>query len=527
MPTSAADGPAPRTRLSRAWLAAAAAALFATALSAYLSRTVFDGIPHVSDGVSYAFQGKILASGRFYLPPPPVPEAFDTQNVILTADRWCSKYPPGFPLLLAPGWWAGAPWLVNPILFGLAVLGAFQLARLLHDDRTALLAAALLAISPFGLLMGAGFMSHVPALAAGTWCLAALVSGVRSGRGALFAAAGFLGAFTFAIRPLTAVLLLAPGVAWSLWTERREGRGVRSFLFLSAGALPVVVALLALNQALFGSPFRFGYTVYNPGEGFRDEKAQPLPPLELLPKRLSWYLYDLSAATWGWPFGDLVPILALLLPRARRRGDLLLAATAAALVLGHAGYAFYDINHSGPRYAFEALAPLAILVARGLLTLAGFGETLLSRAGAGKAAPAAAAAALLLLAIPPLGLRLPYFAQSLSRAYHGQSAEPLRRAAEAGVGPEALVLVSGRVPAFGNDPARFSYGSFFLENALDPRTGRRVFAQDGPALRPRLLEAYPRPEVWTVYVEFDRLPEIDPFLDNTWELTRIEWTRLR
>lgn len=445
----------------------------------------------------------------------------------MTSDRWCSKYPPGFPLLLAPGWLLGAPWLVNPLLLGLAVFGVYRLGRALYGGPTGLAGAALLAISPFALLMGASFMSHVPALAVCTWCLVALVEGAGSGRALPLAAAGALGGFAVMVRPLTAILFLAPAVAWCLWKRHRAGLAPRALLLLAAGFLPLAAAFLAYNRILFGDPFQLGYQVYNPGEGFRDEAAQPLSPLALLPKRLSWYFHDLNASTWGWPFGDLLPLAALLLPRVRRTGDGLLASCAALLVAGHSAYAYYDVNHSGPRYAFEALAALSLLVARGLLHLAGIAGRWLSRRGVARLAPAAAAAAALLLAIPPLGFRLPLFAKRLARAYHGHTLAPLRHAADVGVGPDALVLVSGSVPASGSETALFNYGSFFLRNGLDPTTSRRVYAHDVPPLREALLEAYPRAETWSVDVVFEPIPLEDAYTDNCWELTRIAWTRIR
>jgi hypothetical protein len=508
-------------------IAAAGLALFAAALAAFLSQRVFEGIPHVSDAVSYAFEGRILASGRLYLPPPPVGEAFAAQNVIVTADRWCSKYPPGFPLLLAPGWLLGAPWLVNPLLLGLAVCGVYRLGRALYDAPTGLAGAALLAISPFALLMGAGFMSHVPALAVCTWCLVALAQGATSGRPLSLVLAGALGGLALMVRPFTALLVLAPAAAWCLWKQHRKGLAPKAVLFLSAGLLPPLAAFLTFNLVLFGDPFQLGYRVYNPGEGFRDTAAQPLSPLALLPNRLFSYFHDLNGSTWGWPFGDLLPLAALLLPRARRAGDGPLAASAAFLVVGYSAYAFYDINHSGPRYAFEALGVVSLLVARGLLHLAGNAGRWLGRRHANRLAKAGAAAAMVLLALPPLGARLPLFAKRLARAYHGHSLEPLRRAADAGVGPDALVLVSGTVPQMGADATLFNYGSFFLRNGLEPAKALRVYALDKPELREPLLAAYPRAETWAVSVEFEPIPEDDSFTDGCWELTRIDWQRIR
>ena len=87
-------------------------ALFATVVGATLGQRVFGGVPHAADGISYSFQGKIFAAGRPWLEPPPVPDAFKSQNILLDATRWCGIYPPGFPLLLAAGWLFGTPFLV-------------------------------------------------------------------------------------------------------------------------------------------------------------------------------------------------------------------------------------------------------------------------------------------------------------------------------------------------------------------------------------------------------------------------------
>jgi hypothetical protein len=509
----------------RAGLAALGLSLFAASLSAFLARRVFDGIPHVVDGVSYAFQARIFASGRLYLPPPPVPKAFAAENVILTATRWCSKYPPGFPLVLALGELAGTPWLVNPLLFGLAVLGAFRLGRALYDDATGLLGAALLAVSPFGLLMGAGTMAHPMTLAASLWSLSFLAEAATSRRTGPAVAAGALGGAAFLARPFSALALLLPAVLWALWSRRRDA--IRAAGAMAAGFLPFLLVFLAVNAAVTGSPLRTPWGMYNPTEHFGGAGGESFPLTELFAKHLPWYLWDLDQAAWQWPWPAVVFLLPLPFASRPRGRDAVLLLSAASLLAGHAAYHYYDINHAGPRFAYEALGPLSLLVARGLLTLARFGSRALDSLKLGKLAPLGAAAAAVLLALPPLGFRLPFLARRLSHAYHGQSAEPLRRAAEAGVGPDALVLVSGNVTGPGDGEASFGYGSFFLHNSLDPVASRRVFARDFPELRSQLLAAYPRPEVWTVHVELERLPDDDPFLDDTWNLRTIDWRRLR
>src|SRR5579864_8344924 len=168
--------PSRRERLAVAALAAGAAAL-----ALLISWTVLGLVPHVTDSISYLFQGRILASGHLYEPPPQLPALFWQENVILDPARWCSLYPPGWPLVLALGWRLHAPWLMTPLLLALAVAGVWLAGRRLYDPATGLLAAAALACSPFALLMAADAMAHVPALCATAWCLA-MIAGVVEDR---------------------------------------------------------------------------------------------------------------------------------------------------------------------------------------------------------------------------------------------------------------------------------------------------------------------------------------------------------
>src|SRR3972149_6783031 len=105
------------------------AALISGSLSLLICWNVLGLIPHVPDELSYLYQGRILSSGRYYVQPPQVPEAFTTKwdHVFRTPDHWRSMYPPGWPVLLAVGWLIHAPWLVNPVLTGLSVFVGFWL----------------------------------------------------------------------------------------------------------------------------------------------------------------------------------------------------------------------------------------------------------------------------------------------------------------------------------------------------------------------------------------------------------------
>jgi hypothetical protein len=62
--TGDAGAAAPRTRLSRAGVIVIALALFAFALSALLSRTVFERLPHLEDEMAYLWGARAIAGGQ-------------------------------------------------------------------------------------------------------------------------------------------------------------------------------------------------------------------------------------------------------------------------------------------------------------------------------------------------------------------------------------------------------------------------------------------------------------------------------
>ncbi|MCE7960583.1 MAG: hypothetical protein DYH06_22000 [Acidobacteria bacterium ACB2] len=503
-------------------------ALAATAASAALSWGVFGAVPHVADEVSYLWQARILASARLWLEPPPVPDAFRAQNVVLTATRWCSLYPPGWPLLLALGSAAGAPWLLAPLLTGLAVLGAARLGRLLYGERESLLGALLLSASPFTLLTGAGFMAHPAGLALGLWCLALLVEAERTGRPGRMAAAGLLAGLCAIVRPYTAATLLLPAFAWIGARSLRAGSPARRFLPAVAAGLVPLGALLAFQAASFGSPFRSGYRVYDPTIGLFSFLGKRYEPWALLREHLPAYLSDLSGALWDVPGPPFWFLLALLLAPAA--GDGLLLVSAAGLVLGQSLFWNYDVSHGGPRYAFEAAGALSLLSARAFLLLLDRAGRLTARFGL-FAAPASrrlgAGAAIAAVLLPPLLVRLPLLARSHALSYHAVLNEPLAGASAAGVPERAVVFVATTTEVAGYPPqASPTYHSYLNLNALPPGAGGRVFVRDLPGLREEVLRAFPGREAWRVHVLLRPAVEGESVVGHTWKLQGLTWSRL-
>src|SRR5712691_1297500 len=163
-------------------------------------------------------------------------------------------YPPGLPAHFAIaatiGGWARAPFLVPPLagVFCLALM--FVLSRQFALSRWESVAGSvILAACPVFMFMAAQPMSDIVAT---VWTLAAIVCALASGRRPGFAAgAGAAFAISVCVRPSN--LLMAIPLAFALRWQ------VRHLIIAAVAALPIGIALMAWNHALFGGTATTGY----------------------------------------------------------------------------------------------------------------------------------------------------------------------------------------------------------------------------------------------------------------------------
>jgi Dolichyl-phosphate-mannose-protein mannosyltransferase len=170
-------------------------------------------------------------------------------------------YAPGLPLLLALAKRLGgqaAMFYVVPLSAGLLIVGTYAIGRRLNVEMAGLIAALMVAASPVVLFMSTHVMTDVPVAAAWAWVFYFLVG--RSTRSAV--AAGLLASLAVLIRPnlapLAGVLAARYMVGMRFPTSRR-----RTFVLLvgfTAGLLPGIAGVAIINDYLYGSPLRSGYS---------------------------------------------------------------------------------------------------------------------------------------------------------------------------------------------------------------------------------------------------------------------------
>lgn len=206
--------------------------------------------PNSADEYCYVYQAETLAAGRLYNQPHPLQDFFNSIHIAAKGGKLFSVYPPGWPILLAAAMRLHLPlWLVNPLLGTLSLFVLFLLGRRLYGDRTALLAALVLLVSPYFLFNAASFFAHQ---LAGLLLLLTYYYALRfleSGRARDAAMVGFWFGWAFLTRGYTSLLCALPLAVYAGW--RRPG-ALRHLGLVVLGAVPWAVFLLAYNNAVTG-----------------------------------------------------------------------------------------------------------------------------------------------------------------------------------------------------------------------------------------------------------------------------------
>lgn len=167
---------------------------------------------------------------------------------------------PGYGLIVAPllsAIGAVAVHVVPPLAAAAVVLVAFLAARRLAGPGAGIVAAVLTAIHPIVQFQAVQPMNDITTGALWAGALTAAVAG-RAGLTGLLLGLGLL------VRPNLALgaVVAAPIAVWQAARAGAPGawpRAWRAAAAIAAGTAPAILAVLALNASLYGSPLRSGY----------------------------------------------------------------------------------------------------------------------------------------------------------------------------------------------------------------------------------------------------------------------------
>jgi 4-amino-4-deoxy-L-arabinose transferase-like glycosyltransferase len=366
------------------WRAAAVVglAVAAAAAAVAIQRNLFPYFSGDHDEPVYQFQAMLLLHGHLTLSAaqqdpffrPWLSGTHDGHLVLAFTWAW--------PLVLA-----AARWLTGSMLpaiaasFSFAVITCYLFAREVLDRHwKALLAAALVALSPFTLVLAGTYLNYVFAL--GLYLLFGwlLLRGLRTGSSLTLLLAGASWGAILLTRPYDAVLVAVP-TALFLFLRRSDHGLLGPLLRLALGAAPLVGLALGLNWVTGGSPFAFPTSVQSQGTarffwGYRS-LAPDVPGISFT---VGNAFSSLGRNLWAvptWMFGTYLAIALAVYGGVRlaRRAPRRLALLVGLLLVFPLGYVAWfasaltapgALNGMGPHYYLPMTVPIAILAAEGV-----------------------------------------------------------------------------------------------------------------------------------------------------------------
>jgi len=472
--------------------------LFITGTIAY---TVLDHIPHVQDSIAQLFHAKIFKMGKLYANSHPLKEFFDYNHVI-NDGKWYSQYPPGHTFLLMLGLFAGAPWLIGPLLGTLSLFVFFHLVKELYRDvKTTYLCSIFLLCSPFFLFMSSSHMNHNATLffiILFLYCYVRTFSS-RSNLPALFA--GLSLGYAVAVRPLTAAAIGFPFIADLIFsTFKTRSLSKRRLFILLSGLSLMVLVLLCFNYLTNGDPLVFGYQQKYQTAGFLGN-AQGGPPHTLKGGVIntSNNLIGLNHYLFEWPVPSLIFIFVLFLsPSSKEKWDYLFLSAILLLITSYFFYYHQDLIF-GPRFYYSLLPFMVILTVRGLLSLPQWLEV---RGYSLRKAEATLYLFLTLFFLYTFCVSFPSLVAKYGNDYWWVTDKIHKTAQEKGI-TSAIVFIDCWNPPDAPKPSLIYYGSGFQFNSpnLDDDV---IYALDLKERNSELMKAFPGRQYYRCNFFWDR-----------------------
>jgi hypothetical protein len=356
-----------------AQLVIAAFLLVAAAVSWYVGGGVM-----IPDESSYRFQARTLAAGRLMAPAPPgapehpvnVPVPLNFTHQVISKSGWYSKYPIGWPAVLAVPERMHLGWLVNPVLGALLLVLIGYIAREVFGSAVVLPAIAMAALSAYMLANSVGRMSHglssVLVAAATLFC----VQGLNTGKLSRFAWMFVLIIVAFHVRPFTAfVTAVVLGVGSLIGTRNRRGLCLRVAAIGAVAAALAIASVMLYNWRFTGDPLLSPYALFR---GTKIPRELMVTTGQLAANLKSVWRFALqSTLLYTFPF--LAPLIVYRFRAARSNSmaPWLLLALPCILVPAHLVQFEGSASILGERYWFEGYFGAVILAADGLVHLIG------------------------------------------------------------------------------------------------------------------------------------------------------------
>ena len=405
--------PRPARKWSRHGTAVAALSVVSALGAVAVSQLVFPFLSINNDEAINRLQAEALAHGRLFVPAPAIADAFRPWLAAVSGDVYVLKYTPVVPAMMAASQALTGGFALHLALVAAATVAVTYLlaVEVLGDRTEALVATALVTMSPLVVVQSGLLLSYLPNLLLLEVFAWGLLRGLASGRRLLLVLGGAALGLAFFARSFDALVVAAPVVVGAVAVHRRRLSLGHAASFLAPATLGLV-GLLAFNRAATGSALRLPFALLEPsdalGFGTRRLYGTDAPHQFGIREGLSGILGH-GALLNVWVAGGSILLVAAVVTVLRRRVDGVgWSFVAIALVLP-LSYAFFwgpwnatvlwgGTRYVGPFYFLPVVLPLALFAGRGLVDLHRSAPRMAAGAGAAITAVTAISLAVILTA---------------------------------------------------------------------------------------------------------------------------------
>lgn len=369
------------------WLAGPGAAVgiavAAVVVASLIQQLVYPALSWNRDEPVYLWQVELMREGLLTGSDGGFPELLHPWLAGWNEGRFFTQYPMGWPAVILLGTLVGWRAFAIAVAALLAVTGVRALAReLRYGDLVANLSALVLLVSPIFSIQGGVYLNYLFTLGLGLWFMSMFLAAV--GRRSWWRAvvAGIAFGWIVCTRTYDAVLWGGVAVVYVAILERGQWRRQLPVAAWFLGALAPFVLIQALhNEALTGSFLELPITAKDPLDTFGFGQRRLMPSFEAegygLRRALTSTLKHGFFLPWfvvGAYLGVVVAGVTAWVQRRHPRTWLLVSLFA---IFPLAYFPFWGtyvssltVRLSGPIYLVPLYAPLAILIASGLVALA-------------------------------------------------------------------------------------------------------------------------------------------------------------
>lgn len=331
-------------------------------LSMFFSHYLFLNRPSNSDEFSYLFQAKIIGEGKLFEISPPLTNPFQATHLINNG-HWFSKYPIGWPALMAMGGLIGNYHLFADLSLGIFLVIFCLTAKELFDRSASHTGLLFLICSPYLFFNAASYQPHMVDLCILSFSFLMFINFLKHGRPVYAFFFSLLLGLSVFIRPVDTALVIPAYLFFLIRNPFREtDRASAIKTFLRAG-LPVFIVLSALwllsNYLITGSLLKTGYSfTYNTAIDIKSY----IPML--------WDLiYPLLRLFIWLPYPVFELVIASLIVPGRFKFFILLMIIPTLIFYMAWGQGGIEI---GPRYFFPILGLVVLLAVSGLQWFNGY-----------------------------------------------------------------------------------------------------------------------------------------------------------